>query len=76
MNEIDLLIKKQADRDNSKKISPLLQEILHHAKHAERLTSKMNYTKNQYSDVEKYLLNYSNSPFLIAGPSGAGKSRY
>jgi DNA replication protein DnaC len=49
-------------------------EILHHAKHAERLESKMNHTKNQYSEVEKYILSNNNSPFLIAGPSGSGKS--
>ena len=34
----------------------------------------MNYINNQYINIENYILNDSNWPFVIAGRPGIGKS--
>ena len=53
--------------------STFFQEILEHAKHCVDLTKNMNYN-NQYSDIEKYILDEkNNSPLVLVGASGAGK---
>ena len=75
-NKIEILIKRQVDKQNSIHLSPLFNEILHHSKHAERLYNKMNFIKNEYLDIEKYILNNNNRPFIVTGHSGAGKSWY
>jgi hypothetical protein len=52
----------------------LVQEIFHHTKQAEVLRNKMNHMKTHYSNIENYILNDSNRPFVITGRSGEGKS--
>ena len=68
------LIRREIEKkQKSMNESTFFQEILEHAKHCVDLTKNMNYN-NQYSDIEKYILDEkNNSPLVLVGASGAGK---
>jgi DNA replication protein DnaC len=53
----------------------LIQEVIQHANHCRKLTSKMPEFHKTYSSLAEYLNNDQNTcPFVLTGPSGAGKS--
>ena len=53
----------------------LIQEVIQHASHCRKLTSKMPEFHKMYSSLEEYVNNDQNTcPFVLTGPSGAGKS--
>jgi DNA replication protein DnaC len=53
----------------------LIQEVIQHASHCQKLTSKMSESHKIHSSIAEYLNNDQNtSPFILTGPSGAGKS--
>ena len=71
----ELIEKAIRNSNNNLNQSVFTQEIIQHAKHCIKLTSKMDYNQNQYSEIEKYILDEDNNcPFVITGSSGAGKS--
>ena len=74
INAIKGLIEKEIEKNkNTSNHSDFMQHIIQHAKTCLNLTSKMDYNNNQYSEIEKYILDESNnSPFVITGASGAG----
>ncbi len=75
-NSIKRLIENQIHKSKTtSNQTAFVQEIIQHAKNCVNLTSKMDYNNNQYSEIEKYILDDNNNcPFVITGASGAGKS--
>jgi ABC-type lipoprotein export system ATPase subunit len=73
---VNALIKREYENNrNSFNHSQLYQEILHHAKHSQSLTSKIAHEYKEFSIIENYILDVSNrSPFVLTGASGCGKS--
>ena len=73
---VNSLIKREYENngDNFNQ-SQLYQEILHHAKRSQNLTSQIASECQEFSIIENYILDDKNrSPFVLTGASGCGKS--
>ena len=74
-HSIERQIDEETERTKESNYNNFIQEIIHHANRANKLTKKMSSHSDYYESVENYLRDDNNTcPFIIIGSSGTGKS--